>query len=124
MPVIKEAYRRIRVDHRREAAMTLDGGGEGQNPARQLRAGAQVSEVALRHGVNRGLLWSWRRQLRKQNAERGFVPIQGGHALRGARLPRVAVGLRPADAGAIARYRPSVPNVYTRIKSTGYTRLT
>jgi transposase len=46
--------------------------------ADSFQPGAQVSEVALRHGVNRGLLWSWRRQLRKQSAEAasGFVPIR------------------------------------------------
>jgi transposase len=46
--------------------------------ADSFEPGAQVSEVALRHGVNRGLLWTWRRQLRKRDAEaeRGFVPIR------------------------------------------------
>ena len=39
--------------------------------------GANVSEVARRHDVSRGLLWQWRRQLR-----------QGRFVLRGAMQPR------------------------------------
>jgi len=40
--------------------------------------GARVSEVALRYGINRGLLWTWRRQLREHEAEgeQSFVPIR------------------------------------------------
>jgi transposase len=39
--------------------------------------GAKVSEVALRHGVNRGLLWTRRRQARKHVADgqSAFVPV-------------------------------------------------
>jgi transposase len=46
--------------------------------AESFRPGARVSEVALRHGVNRGLLWTWRRQVRKHEAEAepAFVPIR------------------------------------------------
>lgn len=46
--------------------------------AESFQPGARVSEVARRHGVNRGLLWSWRHQARKHAgaAERMFVPIR------------------------------------------------
>ena len=46
--------------------------------AESLQPGARVSEVALRHGVNRGLLWTWRRHVRKHEAEAepAFVPIR------------------------------------------------
>lgn len=46
--------------------------------AESFQPGARVSDVALRHGVNRGLLWNWRRQVRKHQAEaeRAFVPIR------------------------------------------------
>ena len=46
--------------------------------AESFQPGARVSDVALRHGVNRGLLLSWRRQVRKHEAEakRAFLPIR------------------------------------------------
>ena len=46
--------------------------------ADSFQPGAKVSEVALRHGVNRGLLWTWRRQARKHVAggQPAFVPIR------------------------------------------------
>ncbi len=46
--------------------------------AESFRPGVRVSEVARRYGVNRGLLWSWRHQARKQAAAAGrvFVPIR------------------------------------------------
>ena len=46
--------------------------------AESFEPGAKVSEVALRHGVNRGLLWTWRRQARKGTAIGGqtFVPVR------------------------------------------------
>ena len=46
--------------------------------AESFQPGARVSDIALRHGVNRGLVWSWRRQIRKQaaGAEPTFVPIR------------------------------------------------
>ena len=46
--------------------------------AESFQPGARVSEVARRHGVNRGLLWSWRHQARKHSAAAGrmFVPIR------------------------------------------------
>ena len=70
------AYRRIELitGERRRRRWTAEQ--KARILADSFEPGAQVSEVALRHGVNRGLLWSWRRRLRKQNAERGFVPIR------------------------------------------------
>lgn len=46
--------------------------------ADSFQPGAKVSEVALRHGVNRGLLWTWRRQARKHVAggQPAFVPVR------------------------------------------------
>ena len=46
--------------------------------AESFQPGTRISDVALRHGVNRGLVWTWRRQLRKQEAEAApaFVPIR------------------------------------------------
>jgi transposase len=46
--------------------------------AESFQPGTRVSDVAFRHGVNRGLVWSWRRQVRKREAqaEPAFVPIR------------------------------------------------
>ncbi|MBV8506398.1 MAG: transposase [Alphaproteobacteria bacterium] len=46
--------------------------------AESLQPGATVSIVALRHGVNRGLLWTWRRNARKRLTRDGqrFVPVR------------------------------------------------
>ena len=46
--------------------------------AESFEPGARVSDVALRHGVNRGLVWSWRRQVGKHEikGEPAFVPIR------------------------------------------------
>jgi transposase len=58
-------------------------GGSGRRKKARILAdsfqpGAKVSEVALRHGVNRGLLWTWRRQARKHVAggQPAFVPVR------------------------------------------------
>ena len=46
--------------------------------AESFRPGASVAEVARRHGVSRGLLWTWRHQARKRGAggEPSFVPVR------------------------------------------------
>jgi transposase len=46
--------------------------------AESFQPGASVSEVARRHGVNRGLLWTWRHEARKRGAIGAptFVPVR------------------------------------------------
>jgi transposase len=46
--------------------------------AESFQPGASVSEVARRHGVNRGLLWTWRHEARKRGAIGAptFVPLR------------------------------------------------
>lgn len=46
--------------------------------AESFRPGASVAEVARRHGVSRGLLWTWRHQARKRGmvGEPSFVPVR------------------------------------------------
>jgi transposase len=46
--------------------------------AESFQPGANVSEVARRYGVNRGLLWTWRHHARKRGGggEQTFVPIR------------------------------------------------
>ena len=58
--------------------------------------GASVADVARRHGVNRGLLWTWRHEARKRGAigEQPFVP------LRIAEEPAAPLRSTPAGSGA------------------------
>ena len=46
--------------------------------AESFRPGASVAEVARRHGMSRGLLWTWRHQARKRGTvgEPSFVPVR------------------------------------------------
>ena len=46
--------------------------------AESFHPGASVSEVARLHGLNRGLLWTWRHEARKRGAigEPTFVPLR------------------------------------------------
>jgi transposase len=75
--------------------------------AESFQPGARVSDIALRHGVNRGLVWSWRRQMRKQaaGAEPAFVPIRIAQESSAARRsPEVERDEAPA-------LRPAIPSV-------------
>lgn len=66
--------------------------------------GASVADVARRHGVNRGLLWTWRHEARKRGAigEQPFVP------LRIAEEPAApAAPMRSAPAGSDAGAGPA-----------------
>src|SRR5215469_15922414 len=62
--------------------------------AESFQPGARVSDVALRHGVNRGLVWSWRRQVGKHEikGEPAFVPVR--IAQEGSALETAAVAER------------------------------
>jgi transposase len=46
--------------------------------AESFEPGARVADVARRHGVNRGLLWTWRHQARKRGVigKQTFVPLR------------------------------------------------
>ncbi|MGH7103737.1 MAG: IS66-like element accessory protein TnpA [Acetobacteraceae bacterium] len=70
--------------------------------AESFQPGARVSQVARRYGVNRGLLWSWRHQARKDAAAAGrmFVPIRIASETT-APLPSTAV--QRHDDAAVAR---------------------
>ena len=73
--------------------------------AESFQPGARVSDVALRHGVNRGLVWSWRRQVGKHEikGEPAFVPIR--IAQEGSAQDTAAVAERheaPVSSPAVA----------------------
>jgi transposase len=61
--------------------------------------GASVAEVALRHGVNANLLFTWRRQAIREGRGKGAVPVElvPVEVKPGARRPDDASGgARPA----------------------------
>jgi transposase len=71
-------YRRIELitgDTRRRAWTEEE---KARILAESFQPGAKVSEVARRHGMNRGLLWTWRHQARKRRVggEQRFVPVR------------------------------------------------
>jgi transposase len=55
----------------------VDGAGEGPDRSGELRGGANISEVARRNGVVRGLLTVWRQKLAAAAGvdAPGFVPV-------------------------------------------------
>lgn len=71
-------YRRIELitgDARRRVWTEEE---KAQILAESFQPRAKVSEVARRHGMNRGLLWTWRHQARKRGmgGEQTFVPVR------------------------------------------------
>jgi transposase len=76
--------------------------------AESFQLGARVSEVALRYGVNRGLLWTWRRQVRKHEAEvePAFVPIR-----------IAAATAAPRSSAAVELNQPPAPPVPVEVRT-------
>ena len=76
--------------------------------AESFQPGARVSEVARRHGVNRGLLWTWRRQVRKHEAEAepAFVPIR-----------IAAATAAPQSSAAVELNQPPVPRAPVDVRT-------
>jgi transposase len=66
-----------------------------------FQPGAKVSDVARRHGMNRGLLWTWRHQARKRGlgGEQTFVPVR---IVDESAAPAAATAARPSAVSASA----------------------
>jgi transposase len=71
-------YRRIELITGEERRRRWRADEKAEILAESFQPGASVSEVARRHGVSRGLLWTWRHEARKRAAAAGqtFVPIR------------------------------------------------
>ncbi len=93
--------------------------------------GAKVSEVALRHGVNRGLLWTWRCQARKRAAvgAPAFVPLRVLEEDGASRIspavsappdlpPSTASAPRGSDEGAAGRIEVEIGDARVRISGS------
>ncbi len=99
--------------------------------AESFAPGAKVSEVALRHGVNRGLLWTWRRQARKRAAvgAPAFVPLRVLEEDGASRIspavsappdlpPSTASAPRGCDEGAAGRIEVEIGDARVRISGS------
>ena len=85
------AYRRVELitGQRRRRRWTAEE--KARIVAESFEDGANISEVARRHGVARGLLTIWRRQVSKQVVKMpGFVPVR----VEPAGLPKEAAHAR------------------------------
>ncbi len=70
------AYQRIELITGRQVRRRWSADEKARISAESAVPGAKVSEVARRHGVNRGLLTVWRRQARRRpEAAAGSSPV-------------------------------------------------
>ena len=69
--------------------------------AESFQLGVSVSEVARRHGLNRGLLWTWRHEARKRSAvhDQTFVPVR---IIEDSSAPLRPAAMNPDDNTAVA----------------------
>lgn len=85
--------------------------------AESCQPGASISEVARRHGVNRNLLGTWRRQARRDGAEAGpaFVPVRvldgSASPVSSAVLSHRSVVTNPARRREGGRAGPAVGSI-------------
>jgi transposase len=98
-----DAYRRVEVITGRRRSQDWPADEKARIVAESFQPGANISEVARRNGVNRGLLGVWRKQARA--AVMAVAPAQlfatvqiedvGAVQEASVRAARKAVGLRP-----------------------------
>lgn len=72
------SYRRIELITGESRRRAWGADEKARSLAESFQPGAKVADVTRRHGVSRGLLWTWRHQARKRglSAEQTFVPIR------------------------------------------------
>jgi transposase len=105
------SYRRIEVitGQRRRRRWTAEE--KAGIVAESLEAGANISEVARRHGVGRGLLTAWRRQFASAGAKMpSFVPLRI-EAEHSAELPGKPGSVAPAPSRPQIASRPGTLGV-------------
>jgi transposase len=73
-----DSYRRIELITGNPRRRQWTPAEKAQIVAESFRPGVKASDVARRHGVSRGVLWSWRREAREQSATaaNSFVPLR------------------------------------------------
>jgi transposase len=111
------AYRRVEVITGRRLRRRWSDEEKARIVAESADPDANISEVARRHGVNRGLLTAWRRQAQVQAetptgsgapifvpvaVERGAAPIVYGGGVIEVELPGARVKLNGSVAPALA----------------------
>jgi transposase len=102
-----DSYRRVEVitGERRRRRWTSEE--KARIAAESFEEGANISEVARRNGVSRGLLTVWRRQVAAAVAGKAqnFVPIQIGAEIDGGRAGESELSsaqTRPLEIAALA----------------------
>jgi transposase len=105
-------------EHKRDAAIaTVVGGGQRRRWSRDdkarivsesLKPGANVSEVARRHGLSPGQLFGWRRKARAFIGRSAALPGEVGPARPGSKGPGPAAD-PPAFAPVVMTTSPAAP---------------
>ena len=101
-------YQRVEVITGRQRRRRWTAEEKARIVAESLEADANISDVARRHGVARGLLTIWRRQL--SNGSRGHEPVQSFAAVKIDPVAPMSDGARrhSAEPDAVAAVLPAV----------------
>src|SRR5690242_5746521 len=100
-----KAYRRIELITGEARRRRWTAEEKARIVAESRRPGVTVSEVALRHGVNRNLVWTWRREAWKRAVSDGqaFVPLRIADEI-------AAPAMAAAGGSESAAATPTVPS--------------
>ena len=107
-----DSYRRIEVITGRRRRRRWTAEEKARIVAESFEEGANISEVARRNGVVRGLLTVWRTSLRPRSASRAPTSCLSGSVLRAAparRASRAAVVRRRQDPWEWHRLPAGIP---------------
>jgi transposase len=112
------AYRRVELitGQRRRRRWTAEE--KARIVAESFEEGANISEVARRHGVVRGLLTVWRRQVSKTVGVKapGFVPVRIDPARRPTAAPGDPIEVASAGGQCRGRIEIEVCGVWIRVE--------
>ena len=91
-----ESYRRIELisGHRRRRSWSTEE--KARILAESFAEGANISEVARQYGINRGLLFTWRRQVNATIAGHHCEVTDAGARLQPAFVPIVEIAANPS----------------------------
>ena len=103
-----DEYRRIELITGRERRRRWTGAEKAAIVTESLQPGTNISALARRHGVNRGLLQTWRRTAVREAANRGelFVPVRLDAAV--SSVDAMQAGEAGSAAPTISAAKPEV----------------
>ena len=91
-----ESYRRIELISGRRRRRSWSTEEKARILAESFAEGANISEVAWQYGINRGLLFTWRRQVNATMAGHHCEVTDAGARLQPAFVPIVEIGANPS----------------------------